>query len=213
MICTVVDFGMGNLKAFVHKLDECIMDIVVSSSPDDVHKADILILPGVGHFATAMKNLADKNLINALNEKVLKEKTPILGICVGMQLFSEFSEEGNVKGLGWIQADTKRFQFDRTSDYRIPHIGWNSLKFNKESSLLNRIESDQLFYFIHSYYVDCHNKNDVLTTTSYGIEFVSSIEKENIVGTQFHPEKSHKEGLQLVFNFLERCGVKKVKYE
>jgi len=148
-----------------------------------------------------MKNLKEYGLIDVLNKKVLDDKTPILGICLGMQLFSEHSEEGETKGLGWIESDTVKFSFNDNS-LRIPHIGWNKLSLKKESILFKDVPTDKRFYFVHSYYVNCKNEEDTVASTNYGIDFTSAIQKGNIYGTQFHPEKSHKHGLKIIDNFL-----------
>jgi len=199
----IIDLELGNLKVFEHKLKLNNFDIKISSSKAAIKAADILILPGVGNFAEAMNFLIKNNLIDILNYKVLEKKTPIFGICLGLQLFTEFSEEGNVKGLGWIKGITQKFRFSK-KNYKVPHIGWNTLNFKKKSILLKDIIEQQFFYFIHSYYLNEIKPEAILTTTNYGIDFVSSIEYENIASTQFHPEKSHKDGLKIIFNFLEK---------
>ena len=148
-----------------------------------------------------MKRLKERNIIEILNEKVLHEKIPILGICLGMQLFTNTSEEGNAEGLGWLKADTVKFTLSDIK-HKVPHMGWNSIDQKKESPLLRNIENNKQYYFVHSYHVKCHNVDDVLTTTFYGYEFVSAVQKGNIFGTQFHPEKSHEWGEKLLNNFL-----------
>jgi glutamine amidotransferase len=159
------------------------------------------VIPGVGHFAKAMQNIRQLGIIEILNRKVVQEKTPVIGICLGMQLLTRWSDEGAVKGLGWIDAQTKLFQFDNHS-YKVPHIGWNRLNLAMESPILFNIKSDQRFYFVHSYHVICNNLEDVLTNSLYGgFEFVSSLHRNNILGTQFHPEKSHRRGMQIINNF------------
>jgi glutamine amidotransferase len=204
MNCVIVDYGMGNLRSIKHKLEKIDIKTAICSKPEDIEKADILILPGVGHFEKCMANLRSYDLMSVLNQKVLEEGTPIMGICLGMQLFSKWSEEGEVAGLGWLDAVTKRFAFgDKGVKYKIPHVGWNTINAAKESPLLKGIVPDQLFYFTHSYHICCNNPDDVLTTTHYGYNFVSSVQRGNIFGTQFHPEKSHREGLGLIRNFID----------
>lgn len=198
----VVDYGMGNLHSVIKALKRIGVNAIISSNPEELENADKIILPGVGHFKKAIENLKDEGFIEILNKKVLEDKTPILGICLGMQLFSKFSEEGDVEGLGWIDAETKKLKINETN-LKIPHMGWNSVEIKKESKLLNGIENDELFYFVHSYNVVCSNSKDILTKTKYGAEFNSAVEKENIFGTQFHPEKSHKAGLKILKNFIE----------
>jgi len=139
-----------------------------------------------------------------LNRKVLEEHTPILGICLGMQLFTKHSEEGDAAGLGWIDADSRRFRFDAGSGLRVPHVGWNTIQRRQPSALLEGVPSDQQFYFVHSYHVVCRDPDDVLTTTWYGHDFVSAVHRGNILGVQFHPEKSHEEGMRLIANFIKQ---------
>ncbi|HAN18992.1 MAG: imidazole glycerol phosphate synthase, glutamine amidotransferase subunit [Bacteroidetes bacterium GWC2_33_15] len=198
----ILDYGMGNLRSVYNKCKRIGYQALISNKKEDILNADKLILPGVGHFANGMLKLAELNLIPVLNEKVLVNKTPILGICLGMQLFCKSSEEGNAKGLGWIDAETVRFKL-QDNRYKIPHMGWNSIKPKKESVLFNHFDADYLYYFVHSYYIQCNNQADILATTEYKIEFVSALEKENIFGVQFHPEKSHEWGEQLLKNFIE----------
>lgn len=199
----VVDYGAGNLRSIVNKIERIGAKTIVTSKTSIIAKADKIILPGVGHFATGMENLKRSNLIPILNKKILKEKTPILGICLGLQFFSLWSEEGNVKGLGWIKAKTKKFNFPN-NNLKIPHMGWNTLKIERKSPLFNSIQRDARFYFVHSYHVCCQDSRDILATTHYGYDFVSAIQRENIYGTQFHPEKSHQAGMQIIRNFMEK---------
>lgn len=196
----IIDYDMGNLNSVLKALKRVGVTAVVSSDAKEIESADKIILPGVGYFKKAMENLSRLNLIQILKKKILEDKTPILGICLGMQLLGKFSEEGGVEGLGLINAKTIRFNFNKP---RIPHMGWNSIKIQKFSRILEGVEEDASFYFVHSYHVVCENKKDSLTKTSYGIEFNSAIEKENIFGTQFHPEKSHKIGLKILSNFIK----------
>jgi glutamine amidotransferase len=172
----------------------------ISDDYTEIAAADRLVLPGVGHFQHGMEQLRQMGLIEVLNKVVLEDKKPILGICLGMQLLTQFSEEGNVEGLGFIDAQTKKFNLDDPK-LKIPHMGWNTVKFNKESELTTEIRSNPRYYFVHSYYVECNDKNDVLCTTQYGQEFVSGFQNDNIFGLQFHPEKSHKFGMELLVNF------------
>ncbi len=204
----IVDYGMGNLQSVAKALARLNIDAVVSSNKKDIQKADKLILPGVGFYAYGINNLKKLGLLQLLNKKVLKDKTPILGICLGMQLFTEWGEEGDAKGLGWIKGKTIRFAFtkeksDTAQRIKIPHMGWNSLEVKKDNPLLAKIPQDAAFYFVHSYYVVCEDKKDVLATTDYGLPFTSMVQKENIYGVQFHPEKSHKNGLSILKKFIE----------
>jgi len=180
------------------------VDAVVSSSVPDIAGADKLILPGVGGFDAGMDSINRIGIISALNDKVVARKTPILGICLGMQLFTRASEEGHFQGLGWIDARTLKFRFDDScGNIKVPHMGWNSVSPRKSSALLDGMGEDARFYFVHSYHVVCGDDRDVLTTTHYGQDFVSAFEKGNIIGTQFHPEKSHKFGMRLLKNFID----------
>jgi len=195
----IVDYGIGNLKSILNILKYIGVDSRISNSIDDIKNADKLILPGVGHFKTGMENLAKSGLIDVLHEEVLIKKKNILGICLGMQLMTKHSEEGDCDGLGWIDATTKKFQL--IEHLKIPHMGWNNVNYKKDTALNKNISKEPRHYFVHSYFVDCNNKEDVLATTLYGTEFVAAFQHENIYGVQFHPEKSHKYGMELLRNF------------
>jgi glutamine amidotransferase len=204
MLIVIVDYGMGNLRSIKYKLEKIKIDALVSSSPADIEKADKLILPGVGHFAQGMENLKTYGLLPILNKKVLVEKTPILGICLGVQLFTNSSEEGNVPGLGWINAETKRFNFTGQSKVLpIPHVGWDTIQIVRTHPCLADMPAEQVFYFVHSYHVCCHDPADVVATTGSGYNFVSVVGRDNIFGTQFHPEKSHRRGFEVVRRFVQ----------
>lgn len=197
----IIDYGMGNLGSIANMIKKVGYKCIITSDLEEIKTASKLILPGVGSFDNGMKNLADLGMIEVLNQKVLIDKTPILGICLGMQLMTKSSEEGKLSGLGWIDAQTKKFVSDIL---KIPHMGWNLIKHQKNSHLFDEYTSEKRFYFVHSYCIECFNYEDVLTTTPYTHEFVSSFEKENIIGVQFHPEKSHKFGMSLLKNFVEK---------
>jgi len=202
----IVDYGMGNLRSILMKLLKLKIAAKISHQLDEINNADKLILPGVGHFYTGMENLLKNNLIPILEKKVLVGKTPILGICLGMQLLTKHSEEGNVDGLGWLNAYTKKFDFSKIKSnikLRIPHIGWNNIKIKKDSILFKDIDISKRYYFVHSYAVKSENAKDILTTTFHGYEITSAFQKENIYGTQFHPEKSHQTGLKMIENFAK----------
>ncbi len=196
----IVDYGMGNLGSIANMIKKVGYKSIITSDLKEVKKATKLILPGVGSFDNGMRNLKELGMIEVLNQKVLIEKTPVLGICLGMQLMTKSSEEGKLSGLGWIDAETKKFVSDTL---KIPHMGWNIIKHQKNSQLFDEIEREKRFYFVHSYCVSCNQEADILTNTNYIQDFVSSFEKENIVGVQFHPEKSHKFGMNLIKNFVE----------
>ena len=193
----VVDYRMGNLGSILNMLKKVGAEAVCSSDVHVIAEADRLILPGVGAFDMGMKNLNDLGLVPVLNRRVVDERTPLLGICLGMQLLTSESEEGKSPGLGWIDARTVKLN---SSNLKIPHMGWNTIEVKQRHSLFDGL-SEPRFYFVHSYHVHCNNGDNILSTTHYGSEFVSSVVKENILGVQFHPEKSHKFGMRLLSNF------------
>lgn len=200
----IVDYDMGNLGSIQNMLKKIGYESIISSDPDLIRSASKLILPGVGSFDTGMRNLAERKLIDVLNECAMEKKTPILGICLGMQLMTQSSAEGSLKGLGWFKAKTIRFEFKNSEKLKIPHMGWNIAHINKESDVFkNMLNQENRFYFVHSYYVVCEEESDILTTTNYGINFTSAIQRANLFATQFHPEKSHKFGMALLRNFME----------
>lgn len=199
----IVDYGIGNLRSIQHKLKVIGIDAFIENNPTNLYNSDALILPGVGHFASSMKNLHSTGLKPELEKLVLINKIPILGICLGMQLMMEYSEEGNVKGLGWIKGKTVKFHTILfNTPKKVPHVGWNTINQNKESSILKDLPSEQTFYFTHSYHVECTNNTDIVAKTEYGYPFTSVVHKDNIYGVQFHPEKSHKEGMSVLRNFI-----------
>ena len=210
----IVDYKMGNLHSVKKKLDRLKVDALISSDPATILNASKLILPGVGHFGNAMKNLKELNLLDALNEAVLVKKTPILGICLGMQLMAKTSEEGtenrelraesrdlfSVKGLGWFDAEVVKFTFEDTLRFKVPHTGWNQVFSEKETPLFKNIPAGSHFYFVHSYFIE-YNNTYTLSSTDYNIKFSASIWQDNFYGVQFHPEKSGMYGEQLLTNF------------
>jgi len=200
---TIINYKMGNLGSIQNMLKKIGEKSIITNDLAVIEKAKKIILPGVGSFDRAMKNLEDLDLIPILNKKILEEKTPVLGICLGMQLLAGFSEEGNVSGLGYIKGKVKKFNFSNKANLKIPHMGWNTINFAKEHKLLSGLSEEPRFYFVHSFYFECQNKEDVLSVTNYGGSFVSSVARDNIMGTQFHPEKSHRFGMQLLNNFVE----------
>lgn len=200
----VIDYGMGNLFSIRKVLERLGYGCHISDSYQDIRKASKLILPGVGHFGKAMQNLQQKNLIDELNESVLIRKTPVLGICLGMQLFATSSEEGEANGLNWIKGKVVKFGIKQPAIYKVPHVGWNTLTHEKEYSfLLNGLNTTDKFYFVHSFHFADNEESETLTKTNYEYSFVSSVQKDNITGVQFHPEKSHKAGEQMISNFLK----------
>jgi len=197
---TIIDYGMGNLGSVQNMLKKIGEKSLVTSSKEDVQKATKLFLPGVGAFDKAMENLVKLDLIEIIKDKTERDKTPILGICLGMQLLLDKSEEGKLNGLSLIEGESKKFD---SKSLIVPHMGWNEVKEKKENKMFNNMDLDRRFYFVHSYAVSCNNEDDILTTTEYGQEFVSSFARDNIVGVQFHPEKSHRYGMTLFKNFIE----------
>ncbi len=198
----IIDYGMGNLNSVKRKLTRLNANAIITSNPTEILNADRIILPGVGHFGKAMENLNNLKLIAILNEAVITKKKPILGICLGMQLMAKSSEEGNVKGLGWIDGEVVRLKVKDTLKYKIPHTGWNQINIAKESALMRNIPDLSEFYFVHSYHLKAENKDVILNETEFEYRFVSAIEKENIFGVQYHPEKSHDIGELLLKNFI-----------
>lgn len=200
----IVDYGMGNVGSIRNMLHRVGAASVIAADPEAIRAADKLILPGVGAFDTAMERLERLRLVGVLTEKVVHEKTPILGICLGMQLLSRRSEEGQRAGLGWIDADTVRFRLeDSHGGLRLPHMGWNAIDVRRSSPILDDRYDESRFYFVHSYHVRCADEEDVLAVATYGIEFHAAVIRRNIMGTQFHPEKSHKFGMRLLRHFAE----------
>jgi glutamine amidotransferase len=197
---TIIDYGMGNLRSVQKAFERIRIPAKISSDVSAVLNAEKLVLPGVGHFERGINNLKERGLLSALNEVVLEKKKSVLGICLGMQLMTEYSEEGDCEGFGWIKAKTKKFTFN-SNGLKIPHMGWNNLSIKNSDSIFREISADNFFYFVHSYFISCTNESDVLAETIYGNNFVSSFQKENIFGCQFHPEKSHDKGLQILKNF------------
>lgn len=199
---TIVNYKMGNICSIVNALDFLGVPSLVTSSPDEILASKKLILPGVGSYNLAMKNLHEMSLVAPLNEAVLVRKKPILGICLGMQLFSNLgTEDGVVQGLGWIAGCVIRFNFDDPS-YRIPHTGFNSvLRSKRQSILFSTLPDPSDFYFVHSFHFAYEEEQDVSGWTDYHGEFAASVEKGNIYGTQFHPEKSQANGLVVLRNF------------
>jgi glutamine amidotransferase len=202
---TIVDYGVGNLASIRNMLKKIGVEAMISSKKEDILAADKLILPGVGAFDTCAEKLQQSGLLETLEQKVIKEKTPVLGVCVGMQLLTDGSEEGKLPGLGWIKGRIVKFnQGKLPSSLKIPHMGWREVKLNKQSRLFNEMFEEPRFYFVHSYHPVLDNAADALVTADYGYSFVAGMEHENIMGVQFHPEKSHKFGMKLLENFVKQ---------
>ena len=199
----IVNYGLGNLGS-IHNMLRRIgaKNIVISNEKEIINKAEKIILPGVGAFSNGMSKIMESGLLEVLNENVLIRKKPVLGICLGMQLLTKHSDEGNVGGLGWIDAYTKKFNFSvENAGLKIPHMGWNEVSVSKPHALVQNLDNNSRFYFVHAYHVICNNSQDELLKCNYGIDFTCALQYENIMGVQFHPEKSHKFGMNLLRNF------------
>ena len=201
IIITIVDYGMGNLGSVQNMLLRAGVDCIITSDPEDVKAATRLILPGVGAFDTAMRRLEESGLRGILETKAQEEKIPVLGICLGMQLLCKGSEEGKLAGLGWIDAEATRLP--NTSGLKVPHMGWNIVRPTRPSPLSEAFGEEPRFYFVHSYGVHVAEQGDSLMKCTYGIEFDAAINRGNIYGAQFHPEKSHRFGMTFLKAFAD----------
>lgn len=199
---TIIDYKMGNLHSVYKKLNRLGIDAIITSKHDDIVKAEKIILPGVGHFKKAIENLKNMGIYEALNEAVINKQIPILGICLGMQLMAQYSEEGNVNGFGWFDGYVKRFTISNKLKYKVPHTGWNQISIEKQSKLMTNINNLSEFYFVHSYHFESQDSTCIINKTEFEYPFISAIEKNNIYGVQYHPEKSHDDGIQLLKNFI-----------
>jgi glutamine amidotransferase len=203
---TIVNYGSGNVRAIGNIFDVLNIPYAIVSDVKSLEASDKIILPGVGAFDETMGMLNSNGFRDVLDKKALVEKVPILGICVGMQMLANQSEEGSLSGLGWIPGIVKMFDKSKIEGKpKLPHLGWNSIKVIRNSPLFRNIDEQEGFYFIHTYYFECAKNDYVLSTTDYGIEFHSAVNKDNIYGVQFHPEKSHTNGVQLLKNFATIC--------
>lgn len=202
MLIAIVDHGLANIHSVVNMLKYLNFYPEIIQNPKDLKKADKVILPGVGSAAAVSNNLEEKGFVNPLREFVEVKKKPILGICVGMQIMMEGSDEGDCSGFGWVKGRCVRFQSQKTLPIKIPHMSWNQVFPAKNKKLFGSSIEPQKYYFVHSFYADCTNKKDIAGVCHYGHEFAAAIEKENIFGVQFHPEKSHAYGMELFKNFL-----------
>lgn len=198
---TIVNYGMGNLGSVLNMFKRIGVASEITGDPEGIARATKLLLPGVGAFDAAMVKIEESGLRNILDQKVLNEKIPTLGICLGMQLLTQGSEEGKLAGLGWLQAQSYKFNFGPGSKLKIPHMGWNRVYIKQDSPLIRDLPEEPRFYFVHSYYIECEEEKDVLTTTTYGKDFHSIVQRDNVYGAQFHPEKSHRYGMKLLENF------------
>jgi glutamine amidotransferase len=199
---TIVDYGLGNISAFVNVYKSLNIDVAIAKSADDLKKSSKVILPGVGAFDHAMKLLEQSGMRATLDQLALGDGIPVLGVCVGMQIFAHSSEEGNSSGLRWVEGRVRGFKsLAPQSRPQLPHMGWNDVRPVSSNKLFDQLESGARFYFLHSYVFDCDRDEDVLATSSYGVDFSCALNMNNIYGVQFHPEKSHHYGTRLLKNF------------
>ena len=200
----IVNYGLGNIRAFVDLYKRLNIPIKVAGQPDDLKGAEKIILPGVGAFDWAMTRLNASGMCPVLKDLAVAQKIPVLGICVGMQILADRSDEGKMPGLGWIVGEVKRFVFGPASpSLSLPHMGWNDVTPRRGDGLFRGLEHGARFYFLHSYHFVPKRSEDTLSVTDYGSEYVSAVRSGNVYGVQFHPEKSHGWGIQLLKNFAE----------
>lgn len=198
---TIVNYGLGNLGSIVNMFKRIGVASKVSNHLEEIERAEKLLLPGVGAFDIAMTMINEKGMMEVLNKKALVDQIPVLGICLGMQLLTRSSEEGKLPGLGWIEADTRRFAIG--NGLNVPHMGWNKVIPSTPSLLTCNLPDEARFYFVHSYHVHVDDERNSILKCNYGISFDAAIQRDNIYGAQFHPEKSHRFGMQLLKNFAE----------
>lgn len=197
----IINYGLGNLASIKNMCKRLSIDAIITNDPSDIVSADRILLPGVGHFKRGMENLKESGLVDLLNEEVVEKQKPILGICLGAQLLTHHSEEGDVDGLGWVNAKTVSFDKAKLSKLPVPHMGWSDINVIKGDKILKDIPEDPRYYFVHSYHFLFRDQSEVTATCNYGYEFACAFNKGNIFGAQFHPEKSHKYGMKILENF------------
>ena len=201
---TIVNYGSGNIKAITNIYQILDIPFSIATKPSELEDAEKIILPGVGSFDYCMNKLNKSGLREILNRKVIEDKTPVLGICIGLHIMASESEEGNLPGLGWIDGYVKKFDESKlVFKPKLPHMGWNSIQVKTIPELFKGVNQEHGFYFIHSYYIEVKNKEDIMTITNYENDFVSGINRSNIYAVQFHPEKSHSNGIELLKNFSQ----------
>jgi len=199
---TIVNYGLGNISAFANVYKRLNIPVTIATHKEELQGASKIILPGVGAFDHAMTLLNNSGMRETLDELVLEKKIPVIGICVGMQILAKSSDEGILPGLGWIDGEVKKFDASLIKHKtRLPHMGWNTINPIDSSNLLHGFNERSRFYFLHSYYFKCNDIRNEIANTEYGIKYSSAVQKENIYGVQFHPEKSHENGIQLLNNF------------
>ena len=199
----IINYGVGNLTSIQNMLKKSGIKALISADATEIAAAKKILFPGMGHFDNCMQKLNASGLRPVIEKKAMEDKIPVLAICVGLQMFMESSEEGNEQGLGWIKGKTIRFRQEKMgAGLKIPNMGWHEAEIKKPSPLMAGLEQEARFYFAHSYHVEPADPGDILIAANYGYEFTAAIEKDNLVGVQFHPEKSHRFGLRLLNNFM-----------
>jgi imidazole glycerol-phosphate synthase subunit HisH len=202
-VIAIIDYGCGNTHAFINAFKFINVPSYVASNVNEVERADKIILPGVGSFDYVMNSFNKSGLRDIVEQRVMIEKIDVIGVCSGMQIFAETSDEGNEKGLGWVKGEIQKFNIKKINHKtKLPHMGWNTIE-PQETPLFKNINNQSRFYFVHSYYFKNHHAENMISTTDYAGRFTSAVKKSNIYGVQFHPEKSHENGLQLLKNFAE----------
>jgi glutamine amidotransferase len=201
---TIVDYGLGNIRAFLNVYRRLNIEVKTATTADELGGASKVILPGVGSFDHAMEQLARSGMRETLDELVLRRQVPVLGVCVGMQMLARASDEGTSPGLGWIEGRVRKLESLMSGmDFPVPHMGWNDVRPVSDSRLFDRLDSGARFYFLHSYYFHCNRDENVIAVSEYGREFACAVGAGNVLGVQFHPEKSHQYGARLLQNFAE----------
>lgn len=199
----IVNYGLGNISAFLNMYKRLNIEAATAATADELADAHKIILPGVGAFDHAMELLQRSGMRQSLDELVLERGVPVLGICVGMQILARSSDEGQSRGLGWVPAQVRSFGSLRKPELLLPHMGWNDVAAVADDALFAALRSDARFYFLHSFYFECDRSEDVAAVSHYGIDFTCAVHADNVYGVQFHPEKSHQFGAQLLKNFAE----------
>lgn len=203
---TLIDYGVGNINAFLNIYKQLNIPARTAKNVSELEGASKVILPGVGHFDYAMKKFIESGMRETVDHMVKVEKKPVVGICVGMQMMANRSDEGDMPGLGWIDADVRKFSPEQMSaNLPLPHMGWNNIRVARETPLLQNLGEIPRYYFLHSYYFECKEKQNEIAEADYGFSFTCAANNENVYGVQFHPEKSHHFGIQLLKNFAELC--------
>lgn len=201
----IIDYGTGNSGSMLNMFRRIGAQAVIASDHETLMSASAIVLPGVGAFDNGMQKLQSAGMLEPLEQRVLRDKIPFLGVCLGMQMLLDCSEEGSLPGLGWIPGQVKKFDFSGMgkTGLKIPHMGWNTVRSTNSTSLFRGLDEEARFYFVHTYHVVCRDQTNSLGTSEYGYPFVSAVQKDNIYGVQFHPEKSHRFGMALLKNFAE----------